>query len=375
MRINSIELFHVAIPRATSSATGSASATAVGPLETVLVRMQSGSTVGWGEASPGNGPHTSGEWAGGVFATLRRWLVPALVGRDVASAEQLREYLAPFKGNPFAKSALDTAWWDLAARLRGEPLHRMLDGVRETVELGVTLDPMDSLEAFLARAQRAADDGFSRIAMTFRPGWEISVLSALRDRLPLTPLHVDCGGTMRLEHMETLCRLDDFSLSMVAQPLAADDLVGHAMIQEAIHTPICLDESITSLEQADMAMELKSCQYVDLKPGRVGGLTPALAIHDLCREACVPCWVGAMPQTAIAARAGLALAAKENCTYPADHSPANEWFERDLAPPVETTLLNGRRVAPLWTEPGIGVEPDAELLEKCTLDRAAVGLS
>ena len=168
-----------------------------------------------------------------------------------------------------------------------------------------------------------------------------------------------------------LYRLDDFGLAMIEQPLAPDDLVGHAMIQENLRTPICLDESITTTAQAEMALDLHSCRWVNLKLGRVGGLTSAAAIHDLCHEHCTPCWVGATPQTAVGARLALALAAKPNCSYPADRFPSEDALVEDLADPLPPARqADGVLRVPLWSAPGIGVEPDGRLLEKFCLQRA-----
>jgi O-succinylbenzoate synthase len=236
---------------------------------------------------------------------------------------------------------------------------------------------MESIDEFLAALRVAVDAGYSRLELKFRPGWDISMLNVVRSEFPTQRLHVDIEGSMRLGHLEILCRLDDFCLAMVEQPLPPDDLVGHAMVQETIKTPVSLDESITTLAQAEMALDLHSGQYVNLKPGRVGGLTPALAIHDLCHENCIPCWVGAAPQSALGARIGYALAAKPNCSYPADYLPAEELLADDLAPPLLPVRSpgDGKLRIPLWTEPGLGIEPDARLLEKCTLAQARVTAS
>ena len=158
-------------------------------------------------------------------------------------------------------------------------------------------------------------------------------------------LQIDCEGGLNLGQTDMLYRLEDFSLAMIEQPLPADDLVGHAMVQQSLRTPICLDESIATVAQAEMAIELQSCKYVNLKPGRVGGLTPAVAIHDLCHEACIPCYVGAMPQTTVAARHGLALAAKPNCTDPADFFPSDQVLAEDVAEPLLPAKRRSRRPA------------------------------
>lgn len=171
-----------------------------------------------------------------------------------------------------------------------------------------------------------------------------------------------------------LYRLDDFNLAMIEQPLPPDDLVGHAMVQDSVQTPICLDEGVTTVAQAEMALELKSCRYMNLKPGRVGGLTPAVAIHDACDENGVSCFAGAMPQSAIGARISLALAAKANCTYPADFFPSDQILEQDLAEPLLPARhqADGKMRITLWLEPGVGVEPDPRLLEEFCIARVKV---
>jgi len=369
MQIDSIELFHVALPfrRPRPSVAGS-----LETLETVLVRIASGQAVGWGEASPGNAPLTGMEWAGGVFGCLRDWLAPAVVGASIGSGKELQERLDPFQGNQFAKAALDSAWWDLHARLAGKPLHAVLGGEREALKVGVSFDRMETIEDLLAAVAAAFEAGYARVELKIRPGWDVQMLNLVRQEFPVQTLHADFEAALHLNHMEMLCRMDDFSLAMIKQPLAADDLVGHAMVQEAVRTPVCLDDSVRTLEQAEMALELQSGKYVNVKPGRVGGLTPAVAIHDACHEACVPCWVGAVPQTVVGTRIGLALAAKPNFTYPTDFLPPEDHLAEDLGEPLLPARQqpDGPLQIGLWTEPGIGIDPDPERLERFCLARA-----
>ena len=371
MQIDSIELFHVALPLRQPITLPGGPADA---LETVLVRMQSGELAGWGEASPGNAPVSSHEWAAGAFCCLRDWIAPAVVGTMVESGNDLGRLLEPFRGNRYAKSALDAAWWDLAARIQGKPLHQLLGGSRQSIEVGLTFDQMDSLEGFLAGIGRALEDGYARIRLMIRPGWDIQMCDAVRKEFPTEAIIGDVEGGMRLEQLEILQRMDDFGLKMYEQPLPADDLVGHAMVQESVSTPLCLHESITSVDQADMALELKSCKYMNIEPGRVGGLTPALAIHDLCQEQEVPCFVGAMPQSAVGTRIGLALAARDNFTLPADYFPAGDTLQHDIAEPLSPSRAeaDGAMQVALWSEPGIGIDPDAELLERFAVAKARI---
>jgi len=384
MQIDSIKLFHVALPLRQPLETA---AGALSTLETVLVRMQSGEADGWGEASPGNAPTAGAEWAAGVFALLRDWLAPAVRGTAVDSGQQLQQRLEPFRGNRFAKAALDTAWWDLHARLQDKPLHELLGGKRHAIQLGPTFDKLDSIDELLSAIGRSLQAGFARVRLMFRPGWDVQMVDLVRKEFPTDTFHVDVEGALGLEHTEMLQRLDDFDLAMIEQPLPPEDLVGHAMVQESLRTPICLDESITTIAQAELALELQSCKYVNINPGRVGGLTPAVAVHDASHQSRVPCFVGAMPQSAIGARIGLALAAKENFTYPADFFPSEQFLrttdcttdfksvlQQDLAePPLpERDEADGKLRVTLWSQSGIGVEPDGECLNRFSIAQAEV---
>ena len=370
MQIDAIEVFHVALPRAEPQTTRLGT---LDTLETVLVRISSGDAFGWGEASPGNAPLATSEWAAGVFLAVRDWLAPALVGARFNSGADLAERWSAVRGNQFAKAALDTAWWDLKARAAGKPLHELLGGRHEAIELGVSFDQMKTIDDLLAAIGSAFDEGFSRVELKFRPGWDLNMLNVVRHEFPVQTIHADVEGALHLDDMEILCRLDDFSLAMVEQPLPADDLVGLAMVQDTIKTPVCLDEAVTTLAQAEMALELKSCQYVNVKPGRVGGLTAAVAIHDACHEQCVPCYVGSMPQTAIGSRIAMALASKANFSYPADYLPPEKLLAEDLAEPLPAVRdEDGKLRVHLWREPGIGVEPDAKRLDKLSVARAKV---
>ncbi len=371
MKIDAIDIYHVAFPLKKPFKLRERSADR---LETVLVRLRSGDSAGWGEASPGAAPLFGGEFAAGAFAAIRDWFAPRLAGTAVDSGEDVQKRLEAFRGNSFAKGALDVAWWDLRARQQGQPLWKSLGGTREAVEVGPVFDEMESVDEFFDLIRQAVDAGFARVKLMFRPGWDVRMIDAVRKEFPVLPLHVDVEAGLHLGHMDMLCRLDDFDLAMVEQPLPADDLVGHAMVQEAVRTPICLDESITSVAQAEMALELKSCGYINLKPDRVGGLTPAVAIGDAAAAQSVGCWVGAMPQTGLGTRAGLALASKPHCTYPADWLPLDDYLDADLVERLVPARDENDGVlrVPLWAEPGLGVVPDEERLAQFTIARATL---
>jgi O-succinylbenzoate synthase len=371
MHIDSVELYRLVLPlKKPLPSPGGGDA----HLETVLVRMRCGELSGWGEASPGKSPLESEEWTAGAFDVLKDWLAPAIVGKQINTGDDLEKLLAAFQGNRRAKAALDMAWWDLHARQLGSPLHELLGGKKSVVEVGVTFDRMDSFDDFLSALGRAIEAGYARVKLMFRPGWDLRMLEAVRREFPGKTFHVDVAGGLTIHHTDILYRLDDFFLAMVEQPLTADDFVGHAMLQEAMRTPICLGRSIRTLSHAEMALELHGCKFVSLDLGRVGGLTTALAIHDLCHECCTPCYVGAVPQTTIAARHGFALAAMENCSYPAEYFPGEESLAVDVAEPlVPLRDEDGIRRIHLGESSGIGIEPDEEVLKKYCVERVKVG--
>jgi O-succinylbenzoate synthase len=282
----------------------------------------------------------------------------------------LQQRLALVKGNYFAKAALDLAWWDLFARRQGQPLYRILGGSRDTVTVGADFGVMDTIDVLLEKIGEAVQAGFQRVKLKFRPGWDLPMLRAVRQAFPNTVFHIDCNSGYRLEDGALFAAVDELGLAMIEQPLGHDDLLDHAALQKQIRTPICLDESITSLDRARQAIEVGACRYMNIKPGRVGGLTHAVAIHDLCRQHGIPCWVGGMLESAVGAAHCLALATLPNFTYPADIFPSSRFYRQDLAePPI---VLSGPSHVRALDSPGIGTAPHPERLARLTVDHQIV---
>ena len=367
MRIDRIDLYHVAMPLISPWRTASGEDAVI---ESVLVRMTGDGVSGWGEASPLAAPTYSPEWAASVFQTMKTWLAPRLAGQDIASGQELQQRLALFKGNPFAKGGLDLAWWDLHARLQNQPLHRILGGTDPTVVVGEDFGVLDSVDELLGKVGAALAAGFPRVKLKFRPGWDLPMVRAVRAAFPDAVLHIDCNSGYRLEDAPLFRALDELNLAMFEQPLGHDDLVDHAALQQQVRTPICLDESITSVDSARQALQLGSCRYVNVKPGRVGGLTNAVAIHALCRERGVPCWVGGMLESAVGVAHCIALATLPGFTYPADIFPSRRFYRQDLAEP-EIALSGVAQVRALDV-PGIGTAPDRERLSRLTRQHAVI---
>jgi len=339
MKIDQIELFQVEMPLIYPWKTAYGEDASC---HSVLCRMTSGSVSAWGESSPLAAPCYSPEWAGGVFDTVRQWLGPALVGKSVQSGEELQRHLAVYKGNPFAKALLDNTWWQLQSRLTGTPLHRLLGATRDQVPVGADFGVMDSVADLLSSITTAVEARFPRVKLKFRPGWDLPMLQAVRREFPDQVFHIDCNSGYRLEDLPLFQQIDELRLAMIEQPLPHDDLLDHAELQRNITTPVCLDESVSHPRHVVQAIAQRSCRFVNIKPGRVGGLTNALHIHRLCQQAGIPCWVGGMLESALGASLCVSLAMLDNFTYPADIFPSARFYHEDLAErPLELISLPG----------------------------------
>ena len=340
-------------------------------IQTVLCCLTSGGIEGWGESAPLAGPLYSPEWASGVFSVCKHWLAPALVGNEISSGQELQDLLSIFKGNPFGKAALDTAWWSLESSIKEKPLHELFGAARSAVPVGADFGVMDSLDDLLTAIQGACDQKFSRIKLKYRPDWGIDILKGVREQFPDNRFHIDCNSGYRLSDIDEFLKIDQFDLEMIEQPLQYNDLLDHSVLQNRIETPICLDESITGIDTTRQAIELSSCRYINVKPGRVGGLTVALAIHDLCVEAGIPCWVGSMLESGIGSAHCTALAMLSNFTYPADIFPSDRFYEKDLAEtPLE--LTNDPNGVPCAKAPEQVPYPNQERLNEWTLSKATI---
>lgn len=367
MKITTVEVYRVAMPLIYPFRTAFGD---TGRIESVLVRMAGDRAWGWSESAPWATPTYSSEWAHGAFLLIRDWLAPLLVGRDIGSGADLQRALSGIKGNYFAKAALDLAFWDLVARDRGVPLWQLIGGRDATVEVGADIGVMEDLDALLSEVAKAEQAGFTRLKLKYRPGWEIDMVAAVRDAHPNLRVHIDCNSAYTLDDLAMFQKLDRYNLEMIEQPLRNDDLLDHARLQAAIRTPVCLDESIVSVDKTRKAIALKACRWVNIKLGRVGGLTNALTIHDLCRDAGIPCWVGGMLESAVGQSHSIALATLPNIRYPSDIFPTSRFYERDLGSP-QIDLCGPSRIR-ASDRPGIGCEPDPTRLKEMLVETAAV---
>jgi o-succinylbenzoate synthase len=364
MIIDSIEIYRVKMGLIYPFRTANENADTI---ETILIKMTSGDFYAWGESTPWQSPFYSYECASTAFIVIRNFLAPLLLGQDIQSGDQLQQKLSGVKGNNFAKAALDHAWWELYSKMNGIPLYKALGGTRCTVDVGADFGIMENIDLLLKTIDTAVKAGFKRIKLKFRPGWELDMISAVRKAFPTTVFHVDCNNAYTLDNTEMLKHLDEYNLAMIEQPLTWDDLIDHATLQKQLKTPICLDESITTVARARKAIAIGACGWINIKSGRVGGLTVARKIHDLCQSSGIPCWVGGMLESSVGAHQCMALATLPNFKYPADIFPTDRFFLKDLSdPPV---ILSGTSQVTCPEVPGCGAEPNLSRLLTQTIEK------
>lgn len=325
-----------------------------------LVRLEAEGAFGWGEVVALAEPLYSYETVETAWHTLRDHFGPAVLGARVASLAELAGRLTRFRGHPMARAGIETAYADLAARLRGESLSRVLGGVRSEVPVGVSLGIQATIDALLLRVERHLELGYRRIKLKIKPGADVDVVAAVRRRHPAILLSVDANAAYTLEDGAHLQKLDEFDLLMIEQPLHHDDLLDHAALQRKLKTPLCLDESITGLRRAEQALAVGACRILNLKTGRVGGYSEALAIHDLCLARGAPLWCGGMLESGVGRAHNIALASLPGFTLPGDISASRRYYDRDLIVPEVEVRSDGTIAVPHGK--GLGFEVDMDYL-------------
>ena len=330
----------------------------------------SGATA-WSECVAGELPNYSAETIDTAWLAIREWVAPRVLGRRLDGPEAVAPVLAEdFRGHLMAKAAVEMGCWDLAARLAGQPLARLLGGTQERIPAGISIGIQADPAALVQRAKAALAEGYRKIKMKIRPGADVAYLRAVRDALgPAAPLMADANSAYTLADAAHLAELDAFGLVMLEQPLGQDDLVQHAELQRRLETPICLDECITSVDRAADMIALGSGRIVNIKPGRVGGFAASKAIHDLCLRNDIPVWCGGMLESGVGRAHNVALASLPGFTLPGDLSPSARYWARDVVEPEWTMDAGGMVRVPLEA-PGLGVAVDTERVAALTVRSA-----
>jgi len=374
--LESVELVQVRLPLVEPWVTGAGTMT---ERDALLVRVELGGVEGWGECVAEVAPTYSSEYVEGAWDVLRRFLVPALLAAAPSRGAEVAGALAAFKGHRMAKAGLEAAVLDAELRAAGVSLAEHLRACssvggppRDRVPAGVAVGISGSVPKLLEEVSRRVEEGYRRVKLKVQPGWDTVPVGAVRERFGDLALQVDANGayaSLGPSAASAVAELDRFGLLLVEQPLADDDLVGHATLARQITTPVCLDEAIVSLETASAALALGACSVVNIKPGRVGGYLEAVRIHDLCAVAGVPAWCGGMLETGVGRAANLALATLANFALPGDLSASDRFWAADVVRDPVRLEPDGTIRVP--EGPGSGVE--VVDLGPCTLRRCRLG--
>ena len=351
MKIERIELHHISQPLVHPFRTSFGT-----QLERpcILVAVFSDGLAGWGECVAHGDPGYSYETIDTAWHVLSDFLIPPLLGQEINSPQEVTASFSWVRGHPMAKASLENAIWDLLAQARGVPMSEMLGGQRDRVEVGVSIGIQSTLAGLLERVDQFIDEGYRRIKMKIEPGWELEPLTEVRERHPAIKLMADANSAFSLDHIPLFKQLDQLKLLMIEQPLHYDDIADHAKLQAQLNTPICLDESIHSPLHARWAIEIKACRVINVKVGRVGGVSNAMTIHDMCVESRIPLWCGGMLETGVGRATNLHLATLPNFLLPGDISATERYYAEDIAEPCFYLNPEDSTIT-VPTGPGIGV--------------------
>lgn len=331
----------------------------------LLVTLHTDGPEGWGECVAGEDPFYSEESIDTAWYATEKYLAPALVGKTVNQPDEAPLLLGKIRGHRMAKAALENAMWDAEAQQRQIPLWRLMGGSQTEIACGVSIGIQNSHEQLLEKIETELAAGYRRIKVKCKPGWDLEVFEKIRLQWPSIVLSCDANSAYTLDQIEHLKQFDRFNLLMIEQPLWSDDFYFHAQLQKQIQTSICLDEAIHQRRDAQAAIELGSCRIINIKVGRVGGLTEAIAVHDAAQASGIPVWCGGMLESGIGRSHNIAISTLKNFTLPGDVSASKRYWKEDIIDPAVEVSPQGFIKVP--DQPGRGFSIKADLIEKLTV--------
>ena len=336
----------------------------------VLAEIHSEGLIGWGECTAGEHPHFSEESVDSCWNVIVDELGPLLAASAPENGGQCPRIFSVVRGNRMAKATLENAIWDLEAQRQGISLSLLLGGVRDVIPCGVSIGIQSSIPELLDLIEREVAAGYRRIKLKCKPGWDVEVFERVRNRFPGITLSCDANSAYRLKDSDHLASFDAFDLLMVEQPLWYDDFYYHSMLQKRLNTPICLDESIRNRRDALAAIEMESCRIINIKLGRVGGFSEALAVHNAAFERGIPVWCGGMLESGIGRSHNIALSTLENYSLPGDVSASQRYWAEDIIEPEVTVSPKGEIA--ISDAPGRGYEVRTDLVERLTVRKQEI---
>jgi o-succinylbenzoate synthase len=368
MKITQIILHHLRMPLRTHFET---SFGRIYERECILLEAFAEGLTGYGECVADRDPGYSAETTLTAWHILRDFIIPEVLGVEIEDPVDFQKIVSRVSGHRMAKAGLEMAIWDLLGKMEDRSLAEILDGERRRVEVGVSVGIQDTTEDLLNSVASYVETGYRRVKIKIKPGRDVGDTQVVRRSFPDLPLQVDANSAYTLETAVALYPLDDLGLLLIEQPLDEDDLWDHHRLQKQFETPICLDESIHSPRHARQALEMEACRVINIKAGRVGGLSQAVAIHDLCYSQGIPVWCGGMLETGVGRAANLALASLPGFTLPGDISATDRYYLEDIT--HERFALNPDSTIDVPQNSGLGVTIDAAALKRATL--ASLNLS
>lgn len=333
----------------------------------MLLELHAAGVVAWSECVAGEHPNYSPETIDTAWHALEHWIIPRLRAARVSHPRQTYEILRQdIRGHEMAKAAAEMGMWGFHATSVGNSLASFIGGAQRRIPVGISIGIQPSTEALVRRARASIAEGYRKVKIKIKPGADIEFVRAVREALPEAHLMADANNAYTLADADHLAKLDEFNLMMIEQPMDREDIVRHAELQKRLKTPICMDESITSVEKAEDMIALGAGRIINIKPGRVAGFTSAIAIHDVAMKAGIPVWCGGMLESGIGRAYNVALASLPNFTLPGDLSPSKRYWEQDIVTPEWTMSPDGLVDVP-FDRPGIGVTPDVDRIENLTV--------
>jgi len=336
----------------------------------LLAEIQSEGLIGWGECTAGERPYFSSESTSSAWQAIVNELGPMLASETPEHGGDCPRIFRLVRGNRMAKATLENAIWDIEAQREGVSLSQLIGGVREVIPCGVSLGIQASIPELMKIVEKELAAGYQRIKLKCKPGWDVEVFERVRNRWPEIMLSCDANSAYRLRDADHLVEFDAFDLLMIEQPLWHDDFYYHSMLQKQLQTPICLDESICNRRDALAAIEMESCRIINIKLGRVGGFSEAIAVHNAAEERGIPVWCGGMLESGVGRSHNIALSTLENFTLPGDVSASARYWLEDIVEPEITVSQAGEIAIP--DTPGRGYEVRTELVERLTVRKETI---
>lgn len=364
MLIEKIELYHVKLELVSPFVTSMGVET---DEEHIIIRVDGEGLTGWGESVAEGTPYYSYETVKTAWHILSDFLIPQILGKNILNVDEAINMWMRVRGHRMAKAGLEAALWDLFAKSENKSLSKYIGGVRDKIDVGVSIGIQSSTKKLITKTEGYLREGYKRIKIKIAPGQDLKYITALRKEFPEILLQVDANSAYTLNDINLFQQMDKYDLLLIEQPLGYDDIYDHSKLQRAIRTPICLDESIHSLADTKSAIELESCRIINIKPGRVGGFTESKLIHDYCQSQKVPVWHGGMLESGIGRAGNVALASLPNFTLPGDISASKRYYKEDIVYPEFAVSSDGTMEVP--TKPGIGVDVLIDRLEKVTVTK------